>query len=80
MTDIAARVAPHVLAKAEHMLSCSATRSPESIRARLAEIVDRYRPDELMVNGMIHDNAVRVRSFEIASGVLKEICTSESLL
>jgi luciferase family oxidoreductase group 1 len=76
--DIADRVAPQVLAQAEHMLSCSATGSPESIRAQFAAIVDRYQPDELMVTGMIHDHEARVRSFEITAEVLADFRESET--
>ena len=39
----------------------------------LSQIVARYRPDELMVTGMIHDHAARVRSFEIAAAALSDI-------
>jgi hypothetical protein len=39
----------------------------------LAQIVPRYRPDELMVTGMIHDHAARLRSFEIAAHALSDI-------
>lgn len=68
--DPAARIRPHVMEQARHMLSCSATGSPAAIRAQLGAIIDRYRPDELMVTGMIHDHAARVRSFDIAADVL----------
>lgn len=69
--DVAARVSPPVLAQAEQMLSCSASGAPKTIRKQFAAIIDRYKPDELMVTGMIHEHAARVRSFEIAAEVLK---------
>ena len=31
---------------------------------------DRYRPDEIMVTGMIHDHALRLRSFALAAEAL----------
>ncbi|MDF0600716.1 LLM class flavin-dependent oxidoreductase [Psychromarinibacter sp. C21-152] len=62
-----------VLAQVDEAMSCSATGSPETVRRRLGELVDRYRPDELMVTGMIHDPAARVRSFEIAAEALGDI-------
>lgn len=72
--DVAATVAQQILTRAEQMLSCSATGSPETIRSELAAIIDRYQPDELIVTGMIHDHAARVRSFEIAAVVLADLC------
>ncbi|MBF9042900.1 MsnO8 family LLM class oxidoreductase [Rhodobacterales bacterium HKCCE4037] len=71
--DIEAHVPPQVLTQVRHALSCSATGSPDTVKRRLKEIIDTYQPDELMVTGMIHDHAARVRSFEIASDVLSEM-------
>jgi len=44
-----------------------------TIKAQLRALVDKHQPDELMVTGMIHDHTARVRSFEIAAGVLAEL-------
>ncbi|CUH65578.1 Alkanal monooxygenase alpha chain [Thalassovita gelatinovora] len=71
--DLAAKITPQVMARARHMSSCSATGSPSAIKTQLGAIIDKYRPDELMVTGMIHDHSARVRSFEIAAGVLSEL-------
>ena len=69
--DVGSEIPPHVLAQVELALSCSATGSPETIAAELEKIVTRYRPDELMITGMIHDHRARIRSFELAAEVLK---------
>lgn len=71
--DISARIPPQVMARARHMMSCSATGSPGTLKTGLADLIDTYRPDELMVTGMIHDHAARVRSFEIAAEVLTDL-------
>lgn len=68
--DIEAHVPGPVLAQVRAALSCSAVGGPETVRAELAALVARYRPDEVMVTGNIHDHAARVRSFEIAAGAL----------
>ena len=73
VADISAEVPGPVMAQVEQALSCSATGSRETVARRLAELVERYRPDELMVTGMIHDHAARVRSFAIAAEVLTEL-------
>jgi len=71
--DVDAHVPTQVLAQVRQALSCSATGSPLTIKTQLSTIIDKYRPDELLVTGMIHDHAARVRSFEIAGDVLTQI-------
>jgi hypothetical protein len=44
------------------------------VRGQLGAQIDTFRPDELMVTGMIHDHAARIRSFEIAADVLADLC------
>ncbi len=72
--DVRSEIPPQVLAAVNEALSCSATGSAESIERQLRSIMDKYQPDELIVTGMIHDHAARVRSFEIAADVLKGLC------
>jgi len=62
-----------VIAQVTQALSCSATGSALTVRSQLRTIIDRYRPDELMVTGMIHDHGARVRSFEIAADILSDL-------
>lgn len=71
--DVRAEIPPPVLAAVEEALGCSATGSAESVAQQLRGIIDKYQPDELMVTGMIHDHSARIRSFEIAADVLKDI-------
>lgn len=73
VSDITAHVSPAVLAQVGQALSCSATGSPETVRVQLAQLMDRFAPDELMLTGMIHDSAARIRSFDIAAEVLKSL-------
>ena len=61
------------MAQVKQALSCSATGSAATVRAQLWRLIDVHRPDELMVTGMIHDSAARIRSFEIAADVLAEM-------
>ncbi len=72
--NVETRIAPQVLARAQEMLSCSATGGPATLKTQLGAIIDRYQPDEVIVTGMIHDHAARVRSIEIAASVLQEFC------
>lgn len=74
--NITAEIPPAVLAQVEHALSCSATGSPATIRDQLSAIIARYQPDELMITGMIHDHGARVKSFQLAADVLKDLVTA----
>lgn len=71
--DVRSEIPPHVLAQVDQALSVSATGSPETVRRDLAAILDRHQPDELILTGMIHDHAARVRSFELAAGILGDL-------
>lgn len=71
--DIGSELPPEVIAQVEQALSFSATGSPATVKTRLREMIATYCPDELMVTGMIHDRAARVRSLEIAAAILAEL-------
>jgi luciferase family oxidoreductase group 1 len=73
VADLSAEISAPVLAQVEQALSCSATGDPETVRHELAALVERYKPEELMVTGMIHDHAARLRSFAIAAEALSDI-------
>jgi len=76
VTEVTAEIPAPVLAQVNEALAVSATGSATTIRTQLRAILDAWRPDDLMVTGMIHDHAARVRSFEIAAEVLAELSTA----
>jgi len=51
-------------------LSVSATGTAEMVKAQTEALIARYRPDEVIISGQIHDPAARLRSFEIAAEVM----------
>lgn len=73
VANLSAEIPAQVLAQVEQALSCSATGSPETVRRELSALVAKYRPNELMVTGMIHDHAARLRSFAITAQALRDI-------
>ncbi|WP_227272520.1 LLM class flavin-dependent oxidoreductase [Roseobacter weihaiensis] len=73
INDVDTQVPAPVLTQVRQALSCSATGSPATVNVQLSAIIDKYRPDELLVTGMIHDHTARVRSFEIAGDVLTQL-------
>ncbi|NBN62597.1 LLM class flavin-dependent oxidoreductase [Pannonibacter tanglangensis] len=61
--DISRVIDPPVLAMVDMALSVSAVGGPERVQRQLGELITRYRPDEVMLTGMIHDHAARKASF-----------------
>ncbi|MBC7285296.1 LLM class flavin-dependent oxidoreductase [Hoeflea sp.] len=72
-------VEPAMLRTVEQALSISATGSAATVRNELAALIDRYTPDEVILTGQIHDHAARLRSFEIAAGVMKDLSDGRSV-
>ncbi len=72
--DLDREIPPAVMAQVQQSLACSATGSAATVKEQLGTIIENFQPDELMVTGMIHDHAARVRSFEIAAEALKGLC------
>ncbi len=77
--DIEDHVPPAVMAQVQGALSCSATGGPATVDAQLRALIARYRPDEVLLTGMIHDSAARVRSFEIAAEVMAGMAAREKV-
>ena len=71
--DMNQEISPAVMTQVKQALSCSATGSATTIHQQLGKIIEAYQPDELMVTGMIHDPAARIRSFEIAADALNAL-------
>lgn len=73
VADLSAEVPAPVMAQVKQALSCSAAGGPETVRRELGALFAKYQPDEMMVTGMIHDHAARLRSFEISAEALSDI-------
>jgi luciferase family oxidoreductase group 1 len=61
------RLPPRQAAMLADILACAAIGSPDTVRARLTDLIDRTQPDELILTAQIHDHAKRLRSFELAA-------------
>jgi luciferase family oxidoreductase group 1 len=77
--DITAVCDPGALAMADQALSVTAVGAPDTVRSGLAAIIERTRPDELILTGQIHDHAARLRSFAIAAEVLQGLAAQPAL-
>ncbi len=73
--DLSQEIPPQVLAQVNAALSYSATGGPDTVKSQLKSLLDTYQPDELIITGMIHDSAARLRSFEIAADILTRLQT-----
>ncbi|MGB5560265.1 MAG: LLM class flavin-dependent oxidoreductase [Paracoccaceae bacterium] len=73
VTDIEAVLEPGALAMVRQALSCSVTGAEVTVRREMAALLERYRPDEVILTGQIHDHAARLRSFEIMAGVMRAL-------
>jgi luciferase family oxidoreductase group 1 len=71
--DIERELGTGTLAAVNEALRVSATGSPATVRRQLADFVARYRPEEVILTGQIHDHAARLRSFEIAAEAMADI-------
>ncbi len=69
-SDDLSEVAPQAMAEVGHALSCSAVGSPATVRRQMAALLDTFKPDEVMLTGMIHDHAARLRSFRIGAEIM----------
>lgn len=58
-------------AEVDRALSCAAVGAPATLRGQLAALIETYQPDEILLTGMIHDHAARLRSFQIAAEVMR---------
>jgi len=67
------RWSPTERAAVEHRTRCSAVGSPETIRRRLEELLNETGADEVIATAQIFDHGARLRSFEIAASVFREI-------
>ena len=69
-------VPPALLAQVRGALSVSAVGGPGRVRDRLAALIGRYRPDEVILTGMIHDPAARLRSFALAAEAMAGVAVA----
>ncbi len=78
--DIRAVLDPGLLAGVEQALAFSAVGAPETVRQQIEGFVARYRPDELILTGQIHDHVARLRSFEIVAEALGGAPTDKAVV
>ncbi len=64
---------PAATAMLADVLASSAIGSPDTVRKSLAAFIERTKPDELMLTSQIFEHAARLRSYEIAADIQKDL-------
>jgi luciferase family oxidoreductase group 1 len=57
----------------DHILSCTAIGSPDTVARQMQAFVDETQPDELIVTCNMYDHAARLHSFEIVAQVHEKV-------
>lgn len=68
--DVATEAQVHAVNNA---LRITAQGDRDSVRNDLKTLIARYQPDEVILTSMIHDHGARLRSFEIAADVMRDL-------
>ena len=71
--DIDTRLSPAEKAMVANSLRYTFVGTADAVGDGLQAFLDRVRPDELMVTGIFHDHAARLRSFEITAAVRERL-------
>ncbi|WP_375282523.1 LLM class flavin-dependent oxidoreductase [Marinicauda pacifica] len=71
--DIRDAIPADALPAIDGALAISATGSPATVARELRALIERYRPDEVILTGQIHDHGARLRSFEIAAEAMADL-------
>ncbi|MBM1309578.1 LLM class flavin-dependent oxidoreductase [Sulfitobacter mediterraneus] len=71
--DIDAAIGAGMRRAVDQALRVSAVGSADTIKRQLAEWIERYAPDEVILTGQIHDHAARVKSFAMAAEALDSL-------
>ena len=73
--NIRDHIPPAFLSVVNESLSCSATGNKDVVHQELSELISRYKPDELIITGAIHNHKARLHSYSIVAEVLGSLTT-----
>jgi len=71
--DISKLWNPVEAAQVERMTRCSAVGGPDSFREQIEELLEETEADEIIATAHVYDQQARLRSFEIAADVFKDL-------
>ena len=62
-----------MLQSVERNMSCSAIGSLQTVTESLSKMINKYKPDEIMISSMIYNPASRINSLNIAANAFRNI-------
>ncbi|WP_422091793.1 LLM class flavin-dependent oxidoreductase [Tenacibaculum ovolyticum] len=68
---------PEVLRNVNHSMQINATGGPKKMREELKSIIETYQPDELIFYSPIHSLEQRIKSFEMAGEIVKDLSNNQ---
>jgi luciferase family oxidoreductase group 1 len=71
--DIAAVSTPQERLGIDQALACAVIGAPPTVQRGIEAFIERHRPDELMLTANVFDHAARLRSFDLAARVLRQL-------
>ncbi|MFT4150862.1 MAG: LLM class flavin-dependent oxidoreductase [Paracoccaceae bacterium] len=71
--DVDTQIPPEVRMGVSRALACSATGAPDSLRRAFKGWFERLHPDEVILASQIHSHEARIRSYQIAAEVLRDL-------
>lgn len=75
--NITDHLAPPILAAVNQAMRMSVEGDLDMVTSGLEQLMDRLAPDEIIFNGAIHDQAARLRAFQIAAQAMEQINTAQ---
>jgi len=72
-TDDLSFIPAPMLAEVDRVLGCAAVGSPDTVQRRLAELIARHQPDEVILTGMTHSHDARLESFRIGAEAMQAL-------
>ncbi|NRB39461.1 MAG: LLM class flavin-dependent oxidoreductase [Pseudomonadales bacterium] len=73
VSDIEVTLGRETLAAVNHSLRCVASGGPEKVERELAQWINDYKPDEIIINSPIHNHEARLKSYGIAAEAMNTI-------
>ncbi|WP_295044522.1 LLM class flavin-dependent oxidoreductase [uncultured Paracoccus sp.] len=73
VADLDAEIGPQMRRMVDEALRISAVGDRDQVRDQLQALIARYRPDEVILTGQIHDHQARLHSFRIAAEVMRSL-------
>ena len=73
VNDISAILTPETLNRVNHSLRCAASGGAEKVERELAQLIDKHKPDEVIINSPIYHHEARLKSYAIAAQAMNAI-------